>query len=44
MQNDLYEEITYLAKKIFWKDIAFPEPYEPLREQILAILGGKGEA
>ena len=44
IQHDLYEEITYLAKKINWKDIAFPEPYEPLREQILAILGGKGEA
>ena len=30
-----YQEITYLAKKVKWNDLSFPNEYEELRQKIL---------
>lgn len=38
LQDIEYQEITYLAKKVEWSNLIFPDQYEPLRRQIIQTL------
>lgn len=38
LQDIEYQEITYLAKKVEWSNLIFPDQYEPLGRQIIQTL------
>ena len=42
-EDELYKEITHIAKKVDWASITFPGPYEPLRKLIISVTGSNSK-